>query len=210
MLGYGLERCHEKGLVTPFSLLRCPVCRVRASTARGACAPCLAHLFKPEVRFGMLSLGVYEDRLETAVRAFKFQHATRLAEVFGSALAAEVERQGWEIDAVCAVPLHLRRYLQRGYNQSALIGVKVAAALGVPYAPLLTRVRATRQQARLQRKERFANVEGAFHAKAARGQRLLLVDDVVTSGATTAACRDALARAGAGEVRIAAVARAKL
>ena len=170
----------------------------------------MKNLFTPELRSATLTLGVYEGRLEAAVRAFKFQHATRLADVFGAALAAEIMRQGWEVDAVCAVPLHFRRYLQRGYNQSALIARKVAAALGVPYSPLLTRTTATRQQARLQRKERFANVEGAFHAKPVQGKRVLLIDDVITSGATTAACVNALQRAGAAEVKLAAIARAKL
>ncbi len=195
--------------VTLFSLSRCPVCRVRASTPRGACSACLEDLFAPEVHAGTLTLGVYEGRLERAVRAFKFQHATRLAGVFGAALAAEVARRGWQVDTVCAVPLHLRRTLQRGYNQSALIAKRVAADRGVPYTPLLTRTRATRQQARLHRGERFKNVEGAFQAKNARGKRVLLVDDVVTSGATSSACRQALERAGAAEVRLAAVARAK-
>lgn len=209
MLGQEPKRYNEKELVTLFSLSRCPVCRVRASTPRGACQPCLEDLFAPELRAGALTLGVYEGRLEAAVRAFKFQHATRLAGVFGAALAAEVTRQGWEVGSVCAVPLHLRRYLQRGYNQSALLALRVAAELGVPYTPLLTRTRATRQQARLLRVERFANVEGAFHAKAVQGE-VLLVDDVITSGATVAACRTALERAGANEVRLAAVARARL
>lgn len=210
MLDQALARYNEKGLVTPFSLLRCPVCRVRASSPRGACDICLAALFMPEVRSDILTLGVYEGRLETAVRAFKFQHATRLANTFGLALAAAVKSQGWFVDEVCAVPLHVRRHWQRGYNQSALIAKKVAAELSVPYAPLLTRTRTTRQQARLQRAERFENVEGAFRAKNLWGKRVLLIDDVITSGATTTACREALEQAGAAEIKVAAVARAKL
>ena len=167
----------------------------------------------------MLTLGVYEGKLEAAVRAFKFQHATRLAGVFGVALAAEVKRLGWQVDSVCAVPLHWRRYLHRGYNQSALIAAKVATELNCPYTPLLTRTKATHQQARLRRADRFENVKGVFRAGGGRtgangspnlrGKRVLLIDDVVTSGATTAACKSVLERAGA-EVKIAAVARARV
>ncbi len=205
--------------MTLFSLSRCPVCRVRASAPRGACSLCLDNLFAPQVQVDLLTLGVYEGKLEAAVRAFKFQHATRLAGVFGVALAAEVKRLGWQVDSVCAVPLHWRRYLHRGYNQSALIAAKVATELDCPYTPLLTRTKATHQQARLRRADRFENVKGVFRAGGGtgangspnlRGKRVLLIDDVVTSGATTAACKSVLERAGAAEVKIAAVARARV
>ena len=196
--------------MNPFlSLSRCPICRERASTAQGCCEACRVGLFEVEATAESVSLGVYTERLERAVRAFKFHHATRLGALFARELAEVIKAQKWQPDVVCAVPLHLTRYFERGYNQSAVIGKPLARHLGVPYRPLLKRTRATQQQARLAREARFSNVSGAFSAKSVPGKRVLLVDDVVTSGATTTACVEALREAGARSVKVAAVARGK-
>ena len=192
-----------------FALSRCPVCRERASTAQGCCEVCRAELFKVRADADSVSLGVYRGKLERAVRAFKFYHATRLGELFACELAKAVRVQGWRVDLVCAVPLHPLRYLQRGYNQSAVVAKLLARRLGVPYCPLLKRTRMTQQQAKLSRAERFDNVSGAFRSRAASCKRVLLVDDVVTTGATTAACKEVLLKAGASSVKVAAVARGK-
>ena len=196
--------------MNPFlSLSRCPICRERASTARGCCEICRVGLFEVEATADSVSLGVYTGRLERAVRAFKFHHATRLGSLFARELAEIVKAQRWQPDVVCAVPLHLTRYFKRGYNQSAVIGKPLARHLGVPYQPLLKRTRATQQQARLAREARFDNVSGAFQARPIPDKRVLLVDDVITSGATTAACVEALQEAGARSVKVAAVARGR-
>jgi ComF family protein len=132
---------------------------------------------------------------------------TRLARLFAGALATELKHARWQADLVCPVPLHWSRYLRRGYNQSALLAKLLAKALEAPYGCPLRRTRRTRQQAKLSRAERFANVQGAFVSRPVSGQ-ILLVDDVITSGATGEACRLALKQAGAREVKIIAIARA--
>jgi ComF family protein len=192
-----------------YTLSRCPVCRRAASSAAGCCSTCADTLFTPQVTGYQLVLGTYHGKLETAVRALKFHHATRLATLFGQRLAAEVKRQAWPVSLVCPVPLHPRRQQARGYNQSALIAKAVARELEVHYAVPLSRQRATRQQARLSLHERRENVTGAFKARALHGQPVLLVDDVVTSGATVTECSLALIEAGAGMTFVAAVAQAK-
>ena len=199
----------KKALTPLYTLARCPLCRQRANTAAGCCASCRADLFHWEVTDDYLALGRYTGKLERAVRAFKFHHATGLGDLFSQELAAAVRAQGWRPKGVCAVPLHPRRYVQRGYNQSALLGRRTARQLGVPYQALLKRTRHTRQQARLNRLERFANVKDAFQAKPVPHGHLLLIDDVMTSGATVDACKAALRRSGAGKVFVATLAKAQ-
>ncbi len=189
------------------SLTRCPVCRQRPSSLRGCCAECASAMFQPQLEPTHLSLGVYGGRLEQAVKALKFRHATRLATLFAERLAEEVRRARWPVDAVCPVPLHLTRRLDRGYNQTALIAKPLAKALNCRYLPVLKRHKRTRQQARLGASERQGNVAGAFSAKPLHGERVLLVDDVMTSGATTVECSLALLEAGAAAVYTAAVAK---
>ncbi len=191
-----------------YGLARCPVCRARPSSALGCCAACAEALFKPTVNGTTLALGMYEGGLERAVRALKFHHTTRLAKLFGKRLAEAVTNEGWRVHTVCAVPLHASRRRERGYNQAELVAKETARCLGRPYKPLLKRVRATGQQARLSAGERGENVSGAFSASPCKGARVLLVDDVVTSGATTTECGLALLDAGASYVYVAAVASA--
>jgi ComF family protein len=159
------------------------------------------------IREDFLALGFYNGRLEKAVRAFKFHGTTKLSKLFASELAKAVKRSGWNVDAICPVPLHWTRRLERGYNQSVLIAKPLAKELGLAYTPLLHRVKRTKQQARLSKQERVSNVEDAFVSKRCEGS-ILLVDDVVTSGATTRACAEALLAAGASDVKLAALAKA--
>jgi ComF family protein len=192
-----------------YQLLRCPVCRSAASGPLGLCASCRGALLEPSISAFELSLGPYGGPLERAVRAYKFEGVRRLGRLFGLELAATLKTAGWQLDAVCAVPLHPLRYLQRGYNQSALVARVAAQERGLPYRPLLRRIRATRQQARLGGAARQGNVAGAFRAAPLQGERLLLIDDVLTSGATLTECALTLFAAGAGRVYVATVARAQ-
>jgi len=118
-----------------------------------------------------------------------------------------------DADALVPVPLHWRRLWGRRFNQAALLANAVAERCGLPVlAAALKRVRATPQQVGLSRNERAVNVQGAFavgaDGKAAvHGKRLVLIDDVLTSGSTVDGCARALLRAGAGNVDVLVFAR---
>jgi ComF family protein len=108
------------------------------------------------------------------------------------------------------VPLHWRRRLQRGFNQSALLAGAVARRYGIPVRSALRRTRATPTQAGLTHAGRRSNVAGAFRVarpETVAGRRVLLVDDVMTTGATASACAAALKRAGARYVALLTLAR---
>ena len=190
-----------------YQLLRCPVCRAARSGPLGCCARCASSLFAPTVGAFELSLGPYSGPLEQAIRAYKFQQTRRLGRLFGQALAETLRVAGWPLELVCAVPLHPLRQMQRGYNQSALVAEVAARHTGLPYRPLLRRVRTT-QQARLGAGARQRNVAGAFRCAPLSGEQVLLVDDVLTSGATVTECALTLFAAGAGRVYVATLARA--
>ena len=116
-------------------------------------------------------------------------------------------------DALVPVPLHWRRLWMRRFNQSMLLAKAISYASGVPIAETaLKRVKATVQQVGLSKTERAQNVQGAFRVPpeskdAVKGRRLILVDDVLTSGATSDACARALLRAGAANVDVLVFAR---
>ncbi|GFK95916.1 Orotate phosphoribosyltransferase [Fundidesulfovibrio magnetotacticus] len=113
-------------------------------------------------------------------------------------------------EVVAAVPVHRWRLARRGYNQSLELARRVAAGLGAPMDPeALRKTRATRPQSKLKARERLENLGGAFEARpeSVRGRRVLLVDDVMTTGATLEACCRALAAAGAARADVLVLAR---
>lgn len=192
------------------TLSTCPGCQRRPPAQTGLCAHCLAGLFQAVHHPGILALGRYEGKLASAVRALKFQGVTRLVQPLAAELAAQVRRRGWQPSAVTSVPLHPSRFRERGYNQAELLARACASSLGVPWLELLARPGSTAQQARLATHRRAANTATAFtlagHAPKVLPARILLLDDVLTTGATLEACRRILLAAGADRVWSATVA----
>jgi ComF family protein len=154
-----------------------------------------------------VSLGRYRGVERRAVRALKFGGARELAGVLGAALAAGIPAQ-WGVGAVIPVPLHPSRQRERGYNQAELLAREVARQLAVPCVNALSRTRATRQQARQHAAGRN-EMTGAFAVRPGQLPTgpVLLVDDVMTTGSTLIACRDALSSAGVAAIYVAVVAR---
>jgi ComF family protein len=125
------------------------------------------------------------------------------------AAAASVRDGGW--DAIVPVPLHPVREREREFNQAVRLGRHLARATGLPLETgWVRRVRATQTQTLLSREQRIRNVRNAFQVRTAsevRGRRVVLVDDVFTTGATTGACAEALRKAGAADICVWTVAR---
>ncbi|QIG95833.1 MULTISPECIES: ComF family protein [unclassified Bradyrhizobium] len=155
----------------------------------------------------------YDDVARTLVHALKYQDRTDLAPTMGRWMARAGKELLEEADMLVPVPLHWRRGWSRRYNQSGALAKAIARQSGVKMvSEALRRVRATEQQIGLSRKDRASNVQGAFGVAAERkadiqGRRVILVDDVLTSGATVDACARALLRAKASQVDVLVFAR---
>lgn len=184
---------------------RCGVCwapRGRRGAAR--CDRCIA---SPPSFVALRAPFRFSGPARRALLEAKFRGVTRLLEPLAAAAAASVPRR-WAADVVAAVPLHARRERRRGYNQSEIAARTVAAALGLPLdRSLLLRVRPTPPQAGLGAEARATNLRDAFAVAGRPPERVLLVDDVTTTGATMQAAAEALRRAGAAVVYALALAR---
>src|SRR6185295_14676469 len=148
----------------------------------------------------------YDDVARKLVHAFKYGDRLDLAPTLGRWMARAGHELLGEADALVPVPLHWRRLWTRRFNQSAALAGTISGIGNVPVThQVLKRVKATAQQVGLSRTERAANVQGAFRVPPdargeVKGRRFILVDDVLTSGATLDACARALLRAGAAQV----------
>ena len=151
---------------------------------------------------GIITTGRHTGQLQRLVHALKYDNARVIAQPLGARLAARLEQQHWQIDVVAAVPLHVHRLQERGYNQAKLVSQQVAELLGKPdVSNAIHRDHDTRSQVGLNRAQRQQNVADAFRAEpVVAGQHILLIDDVFTTGATLQACAQALVDSGAAAV----------
>ena len=205
----------------------CSGCRREGEALCAACLPALdARLALPggtpiglpaEIPAPLLQIewcAPFNGPVRAALHDLKYAGERRLAEPLGAALARRWGRVGIGSEVVIPVPVHAERERQRGYDQAVLLAAVTARHLGLPMAHALERGRATVPQFELGRAERADNVAGAFRLRpsnprpteAIAGRWVLLVDDVITTGATLAACAVALEDADAMAVSAIAVA----
>jgi ComF family protein len=155
----------------------------------------------------------YDDTAKALVHGLKYQDRTDLAPVMGRWMARAGEELLSDADLLVPVPLHWRRGFSRRFNQSGMLAKIIEQQTGVPVAgDALRRIKPTRQQIGLTKSERALNVQGAFKVAPDRravieNRRVILIDDVLTSGATIDACARALLRAKARQVDVLVFAR---
>ena len=171
--------------------------------ANGRCALCRSGLRGFDAAY---SFGAYEGVLRELIHLYKYGRVKTLAWPLSGLLAQALPRDE-AFDAAVPVPLYWRRRLQRGFNQAELLARGLSRRTGIPVVRALRRLRPTPAQAGLSNSARRQNVSQAFRARGVQGKRILLIDDVMTTGATAASCAAALKQAGARRVSLLTVAR---
>jgi ComF family protein len=185
-----------------------PGCRICSTPLASKYADICARCLKDPPPFSRaLAYGIYEGVLAHAIHHFKFRGVKRLYRPLGRLL---LSLDLVDIDALVPVPLSVRRLRERGFNQSLLLARVVAKETGIPLIVNgLVKKKDTLPQIGLSAAGRAANMRGAFSAgRTFGGMRLLLIDDVTTTGATARECAKELLNAGASNVVVAALARA--
>jgi ComF family protein len=207
--------CHRVGVwlcaecLNQVSPVEPPICARCGDpiVAGGLCARCQTTPLRIEC---IRSAVYFEGVLRDAIHELKYQGRIELASPLGSLMAAYWMEHPMPVDVVVPVPLHPARLRARGYNQAALLAREMAGQVGLNVDErLLIRQRATPPQVELNAQQRRENVRNAFRwsGNGLAGQRVVLVDDVCTTGATLDACAVALCEGGAHSVRALTLAR---
>ncbi|MBP2232327.1 ComF family protein [Azospirillum agricola] len=195
--------------IAPPFCARCGLPFEYAAQEGNVCGACLA---APPAFARARAVLVYDDGSRPLVLGFKHGDRIHAADAYGGWLARAGKELLADADLLAPVPLHRGRLFRRRYNQAALLAQALAKRCGVPAVPdLLLRQRATPTQGGLNREGRHRNVRGAFRLRcgpaSVEGKRVVLVDDVLTTGATLAECARVLGRAGAARVDVLTLAR---
>ena len=209
---YFCEAC-RKGLI-PIASPFCSKCGLPFISREGEDHTCSECLVEEKYFRRARAFGVYDGSLMEAIHRFKYAKRVSFSRPL-SALVREAFFRFWDvnsIDLIVSVPLHMKRLQERGFNQSFLLIRRWAKQEGLPFDGLtLSRSRWTEPQTALSRTERQKNIKGAFDVKDPEkivGQKILLVDDVYTTGSTVNECARVLMEAGAEFVDVLTLARA--
>ena len=189
----------------------CPKCGGSTDTALELCRECL-HLPRPWCH--AISIFSFNGRIQKTIHRFKYHRDSVLTRFFAQELYQAYHRhfnkETNQIDAIVSVPLHWRREFSRGFNQSILLSKAFSSLAQIPHYPALKRIKATHSQSSLDRKNRQKNVQNAFRVKNnfdIHGMRVLLCDDVFTTGSTLMSCTRELYAAGVQSVQVITLAR---
>ncbi len=192
---------------------RCEVCS--RSGNEPLCADCLKKIKFMKPHLGIYSVSTYDGVLRDAIHRFKFNRRKKLAEALGMLMVQYIgQTQALnlkEIDAIVPVPLCRKRMRERGFNQAELLARTINRYYEVPVIPVLERVKETKPQFDLNRQARFKNMAGAFRVREPAmlaDKRVLLLDDIYTTGATIAECSRALKWARAKRIEVLTLSRA--
>lgn len=185
---------------------RTPFLEAYALDGNGLCTICR----ESQVSFdAAYSFGSFEDSLQQLIHLFKYGKVESLAAPLSRLLLRALPREK-DFDLVMAMPMHWRKQWERGFNQAELLAIPVAKRFGLKLATNLQRKRYTKSQAGLDEQERRENLRGSFSIRRPEqiaGKRILLVDDVFTTGTTLREAAEALKSAGAAHVSVLTLAR---
>ncbi len=168
----------------------------------------------PEIR--MAAAGYWyqaKQPIGSIIHKLKYNNKPEIGNVLGSHIFSETkESDFWkDVDCLVPIPLHVKRLRERGYNQSEYIANGIGQASGIPVmSDMLQRTRNNKSQTKMNRVQRLKNTEGLFVANETSSRCVVLVDDIITTGATVVAATAALSEAGVTEVRVCAIGTAAL
>lgn len=186
---------------------RCPYCSTLIEATQIACEKCYDEIRRKHIPipsgargFRCISTFVYDGKVRRMILRLKFYDRIQYIPQIAELLAKDIENtySGERFDFITAVPMHQKDLKKRGYNQSALLAKELSKRLDLPYRETIDKIKRTKKQHQLKYNERKTNLNGAFKVidkDEVEGKKVLIVDDIITSGYTLGNCCKVLSRA---------------
>lgn len=202
--------CDECIKKIEFNKRKCRICGVPIDTEYGEmiCSRCRSnrrHFVRAFVPF------VYKGNARKAIKRYKFNHKISYYKTFAHFIFEEIQKSGYVPDLVTFVPIHFIKRGERGFNQSELVAKELASLLGAGFVPTLKKIKNTKPLYGMTARERENTVRNSFACKTeiTDCHKILLVDDIITTGATLTECAKMLRKVTTAEISIAAIAATK-
>lgn len=189
---------------------RCIICN--SEDFIGICPYCKSKIKRVENQNDILSYGYYGGILKELILAFKYDKNFTAGNVISELLLNLIYENNIEFDEICYVPMSKSSVKKRGFNQCEVIAKNLSKLLDIPVNDSLIKIKDTREQKSLSKEERYKNIKGAFKVKKnnIENKRVLLVDDVVTTGATLLECKKILKKCDVAEITILTIAKSHI
>lgn len=202
--GYVCSKCESKLAYNDGAI--CMHCGRKVLVSGNYCSTCAEYMTAVDMARSVFS---YEGEIRKLIKGLKYDNKRYLADMFAEKLAFLYFKNYFNADLITYIPMTKKAEKRRGYNQSKILAEMVGEKTGVKSVSCIEKVKETKRQAKLKRKERLKNLDGAFRVcdkTAVKGKTVLVVDDVTTTGATAQVIADRLKRAGAEKVYLLTVA----
>ena len=190
---------------------RCMVCDEEGFI--GICPSCKSRINKAKNEGSILSYGFYGGILKSLILKFKYESNYNVGYLLANFLIEIIRESEIDIDIICYIPMIRKDERKRGFNQCRLIANEIGYNLNIPVSNCIKKVKHTKEQKKLTKEERIKNLIGAFEVKSnedIKNKRVLLIDDVMTTGATIGECTKILKKSGVKEIIVLTIAKSNI
>lgn len=190
---------------------KCIICRTDGFI--GLCSYCKSRINRATVENGSLSYGFYGGILKTLILKFKYESDFTAGYMLSKFLIEIIEEKEIYADIICYVPMTKKSEKKRGFNQCEVIARHIGYHINIPVSDCIKKIKNTKEQKTLTKEERVKNLRGAFkviRVKDIKNKNVILIDDVMTTGATINECKDILKKSGASKITVLTIAKSNI
>lgn len=190
---------------------KCIICKTDGFI--GLCPYCKSRINRATIENGSLSYGFYGGIVKTLILKFKYESDFTAGYLLSKLLVEMIEENNIYADVICYVPMTKKSEKKRGFNQCEVIARHIGYRINIPVSDCIKKIKNTKEQKTLTKEERVKNLKGAFkvsRVKDIKNKDVILIDDVMTTGATINECKDILKRSGANKITVLTIAKSNI
>lgn len=190
---------------------KCIICR--ADGFIGLCSYCKSRINRATIESDNLSYGFYGGIVKTLILKFKYESDFTAGYLLSKLLVEMIEENKIYADVICYVPMTKKSEKKRGFNQCEVIARHIGYHINIPVSDCIKKIKNTKEQKTLTKEERVKNLKGAFkviRVKDIKNKDVILIDDVMTTGATINECKDVLKKSGANKITVLTIAKSNI